>query len=254
MAGGVKTISLSLPFGLGKVNCYLVETVRAFALIDTGLSWNRAALGSALASAGCNPGNLALVVLTHGDLDHSGNAAYLRSKYGAKLAIHRGESDVINRGNMTLSRNNTPFIARKAMGLLKLSETDRFEPDLYVEDGQDLSNYGFEARVIHIPGHSNGSIGIFAKVEKASAGSAQAAGANLTEPSYLPTSEPALFCGDLLINPGKPALNSLMDDLNAANASVKRLSGLGIERVYPGHGEPFAMEEFLRNYRVEQGD
>jgi hydroxyacylglutathione hydrolase len=236
------TICLSLPFGIGMVNCYLVETGRSYVLIDTGISWSRAALERELTSAGCKPGDLALVVLTHGDLDHSGNAAHLRRKHGAKIAAHRGESDVIKRGDMTLSRSKTPFLAKAALGLFKLGKSDRFEPDLYVEEGQDLSEYGFDARVLHLPGHSDGSIGILAKSGKASGEAPQS--------SDSPPLRPTLFCGDLLVNPGEPVLNSIMDDLAAANASVRKLSGLGIGTVYPGHGEPFAMDAFLKRYRA----
>jgi hydroxyacylglutathione hydrolase len=266
----LKIIALSLPFGLGKVNCYLVETGSGYTLIDTGLAWQRPALEKQLVRAGCKPGNLALIVLTHGDVDHSGNGAYLREKYGAKIAIHPGESNVVERGDMTLSRNGTPFLARTALGFFKLSKSDRFEPDLYVEDGEDLSEYGFDALVLHTPGHSNGSIGILTKENETLATSAPGPGPH---PGLRGAFSPgtrlrgsvrvreapqplgsALFCGDLLINSSKPILNSIMDDLAAANASVKKLSSLRIKTVYPGHGEPFPMDLFLKNYRSDKGE
>ena len=51
---------------LGGVNCYLVKTSAGFLLIDTGFSGKRADLEKELASAGCKPGDLKLVILTHG--------------------------------------------------------------------------------------------------------------------------------------------------------------------------------------------
>jgi glyoxylase-like metal-dependent hydrolase (beta-lactamase superfamily II) len=51
-----------------------------------------------------------------------------------------------------------------------------------------------------------------------------------------------LFCGDLFENTKAPALNSLMDDATAAAASAAKLKGLPIGTVYPGHGQPFAMD------------
>ena len=47
-------------------------------LIDTGKPEKRADLVARLERAGCRPGDLRLIVLTHGDYDHAGNAAYLR--------------------------------------------------------------------------------------------------------------------------------------------------------------------------------
>ena len=44
--------------------------------------------------------------------------------------------------------------------LFGFGKKERFTPDLYIEDGDDLSEYGFDAIILYIPGHSKGSIGI----------------------------------------------------------------------------------------------
>ena len=79
------TISLPLPYRLGTVNCYPIETDTGYILIDTGCSNKRSELEKELERAGCKPGNLKLIVLTHGDFDHTGNANYLREKFGALI-------------------------------------------------------------------------------------------------------------------------------------------------------------------------
>jgi hydroxyacylglutathione hydrolase len=216
----VRTISLSLPYRLGRVNCYLVQTDDGFVLVDTGGSNGRADLEKELEKAGCEPGDLRLVMLTHGDFDHSGNCAYLRQKFGAKIAMHRDDSGMVERGDMLFNRESGGLLLRMLAPLLfRFSKSDRFVPDLFIDEGYDVSDYGWEARVLSIPGHSKGSIGIL-------------------------TASGDLFCGDLLTNVDRPALNSLMDDLGAAKASVDRLHSLEIGTVYPGHGQPFAMELF----------
>ena len=77
--------------GLGGVNCYLVNTHQGYILIDTGFLSKRAKLEQGLEMAGCQPGNLKLILLTHGDSDHAGNAAYIRDKYGARIALHAAD-------------------------------------------------------------------------------------------------------------------------------------------------------------------
>ncbi len=216
----VRTISLSLPFRLGSVNCYLIETDVGFVLIDTGGSNKRADVEKELEKAGCRPGNLQLVVLTHGDFDHTGNGAFLREKFGAKIAMHHDDSGMVERGDMLSNRESGGVLLRMLAPLLfGFSKSDRFVPDLYVDEGYDLSDYGWEATVLSIPGHSRGSVGLL-------------------------TASGELFCGDLFTNIDRPALNSLMDDLGAAKASVDKLRSLEIGTVYPGHGQPFAMELF----------
>ena len=45
--------------------------------------------------------------------------------------------------------------------------------------------------------------------------------------------------------PKAPALNSLMDDVQQARASIDKLEKMGVKTIYPGHGAPFTMETLL---------
>jgi len=217
----IKTITLSLPFKLGTVNCYLVETSTDFILIDTGSSNRRAELERELAGAGCKPGDLKLIVLTHGDFDHTGNAAHLREKYGAQIAMHRDDAGMAEQGDMFWNRSSSnALMALIAPILFRFPKSNRFRPDLHLADGDSLAAYGFDARILSIPGHSKGSIGIL-------------------------TAGGDLFCGDLLENSKTPAANSIMDDRLACEASLEKLQGFEINAVYPGHGNAFPVDALL---------
>jgi len=218
----IKKISLALPFHMGSVNCYLIETDTGFVLIDTGGSNSRKELARELESAGCQPSLLKLIVITHGDFDHTGNAAYLRSAFGGKIAMHTDDSGMAEGGDMFVNRNKPNPVLRKLLPIFSgFGKAERFTPDLLLGDGDDLSGYGIDARVISIPGHSKGSIAIL-------------------------TASGELFCGDLLENTDKPGLGSLIDDSAAANASLQKLGSLRIGTVYPGHGMPFSMQLLTR--------
>jgi glyoxylase-like metal-dependent hydrolase (beta-lactamase superfamily II) len=211
----IKTITLIMPFRMGSVNCYLLQGDSGCVLIDSGMPSNRKALLQALKGASCQPGELRLIITTHGDFDHTGSAAYLRQAFGAKIAMHRGDTGMAETGDMFVNRKQPNVIIQKAIPFFTgFGKKQRFTPDLLLEDEDDLSPYGLDARVYSIPGHSKGSIGIL-------------------------TAAGDLFCGDLLANTGKSVLNSIIDDLPAAQASLQRLRGLGVGTVYPGHGAPF---------------
>jgi hydroxyacylglutathione hydrolase len=202
------------------VNCYLVKASAGYILIDTGFARRRSDLTKELEAAGCNPGDLKLIVITHGHLDHNGNTAYLRENYGAKIAMHSGDAGMAENGDMFWGLGGlTVFLARIMMYLLRVSRFDRFRPDIYLDDGQDLTEYGLDAKVIHIPGHSKGSIGLL-------------------------TADGDLFCGDLFFNMGKLEKTSLIDDEAELNESIEKLKAHDIKTVYPGHGAPFRMERF----------
>jgi glyoxylase-like metal-dependent hydrolase (beta-lactamase superfamily II) len=219
MSNEITILSLPLPLGMGNVNCYLIHTALGFILIDTGGSNARKELLTALEKAGCQPGSLQLILITHGDFDHVGNAAHLRSSLGGKILMHKADLGMVEAGDMFYNRKKPNLLVRKLVGLYASSgKKDRFTPDLLVEDGCDLSSYGWEAKIVSIPGHSKGSLGIL-------------------------TADGDLFCGDLLVNTKKPELNSLMDDPPTGKASVQKLASLGAQAVYPGHGKPFSIHD-----------
>jgi hydroxyacylglutathione hydrolase len=203
-----------------------VPSTASFVLIDTGASNKRGELENELTSAGCKPGTLDLIVLTHGDFDHTGNATYLRDKFGAKIAMHQEDSGMAEHGDMFWNRSSGSALFRKIAPILfRFTKSSRFVPDLYVDDGYDLSEFGLDAQALSIPGHSKGSIGIL-------------------------TAAGDLFCGDLLENTGMPTTNSIMDDPDACEASIEKLQGFEINTVYPGHGKPFPMDAFIATRQI----
>lgn len=203
----------------GQCQLLLIETGSGYVLIYTGSPNQRARLARELEKAGCGPGDLRLILLTHGDFNHTDSAAYLRERFGAQLAIHPADSMMIERGDMFLNRGKVNLLIRKLTpALFGFGKAERCQPDIHLVDANDLSGYGFAARVLHLPGHSKGSIGVLA-------------------------ADGSLFCGDLLENMEKPALNSLMDDRAAGEASLQRLRRLAVATVYPGHGGPFTLDQ-----------
>ena len=203
------------------VNCYLLKTGDTYFMVDAGVSFYRGAMKKALKQAGCRPGDLKLVVITHGDYDHTGSCAWLQKKYGAKIAVHESEAGALERGDMLASRKTKQGLGfRMTLSMFKWLVFRRCKPDIFVGEGDDLSEYGLEGKVVHIPGHSTGSIGVL-------------------------TSEGVFFCGDLLTNSGRPEKNTLVDDEAEMDASIEKMKTLGIRTVYPGHGKPFKMEELV---------
>lgn len=219
MHSTIETICLANQ--LGSVNCYLVKTSDTFILIDTGWKNRRSVLEKRLGKAGCNKDNLKLIILTHGDFDHSGNCLYFSKKYNAGIAMHDDDLGMVENGDMFWNRKKPhPIMKLLAKAMFKLPPEDRFRPTIFLKNDQDLKEYNADASVIHLPGHSKGSIGIL-------------------------TTDGALICGDLFENSKKSRFNSIMDDIVAARSSLKILTTKKITTIYPGHGKPFGGNELL---------
>jgi len=213
MIKDIKTIIL----GGFNGNCYLLKTDKGFILIDTGGKSKRRKLEQDLVSEGCRPGDLDLIILTHGDFDHTGNCAYLREKYDTIIAMHHYDVGMVEYGDMFWNRQTGNIFIKKLVNLL--FKIRRFKPDFELDENSNLSKYGLNGKVLYLPGHSKGSIGIL-------------------------TSDKNLFCGDLFTNQKKPEPNSLVDNLPELNESIDKVKSLEINTVYPGHGQPFHMSSY----------
>lgn len=211
-----------ITIGLGFVNCYLVRAGDGFILIDSGMPTSRAALEKKLIEAGCKPGNLKLVLLTHGDVDHTGSAASLAAKYGAQIAIHPADAAWAFDGQPMPEREITSQPMRLFFRLARSSfrrSADAIEParaDILLEEGMSLAPFGYDGLVYHIPGHTPGSVAVLG-----------ASG--------------DLFPGDTLQNFTRPGPAVIIHNPEQLGASVARLKTLGAKTAYPGHGRPFPM-------------
>lgn len=226
---------------LGGVNSYLAKTENGCILFDTGgpivtdkhFTNRSAELQNGLDAAGCTEGKLKLIVLTHGDYDHTWNAFDLKTRYNVPVAIHAGDRKLVEDPTLqgwmegfqyrTLALRMVFQCMRKTIHkvtLQLLKEFSAFTPDLLLNDGFDLSPYGLEATVIPIPGHTQGSIAVLTK-------------------------DGGLIAGDIFSNLKKPekAANAL--DFTQLNTSIKKLGGFPVKMVYPGHGAPFAFDRRL---------
>lgn len=214
----------------GRVNCYLIRVEDGFVLIDTGYAKHRGIIDAALAEAGCE--DLKLIVLTHGDFDHVGNCAYLKKKFGCRVAMHPDDVGMVEKGDMFWNREMGR--AKLAIGKLfvllmriGLDEKDRFSPDLLLKAGQSLAEFGFDATVHHLRGHSKGSIGLL-------------------------TADGDFFCGDLFTNESMPKKSTLISNHNDYSRSLETMQGLDIQTVYPGHGTPFAKDAHSQLFQEEK--
>lgn len=197
--------------GVRGANSYLVETGEALVLVDTGLPGNGRRIATYIAKLGKGHEGIALVLLTHADIDHSGSVAELVEVFGAKVAIHR--KDAPRLAGETKLKELDGIWALAIDFLTRFSHFRPVVPDIKLENGDEI--YGL--KVIHTPGHTQGHICLLAPGD-------------------------VLFAGDALRITSRGRLKGpsrgVTPDLEQAIHSLRSLSNLSFDAVLPGHGKP----------------
>ncbi|MFJ5231159.1 MBL fold metallo-hydrolase [Kitasatospora sp. NPDC088391] len=203
--------------GRHHINAYLLLGRRPV-LVDAGTPGSGRKIHDAIAAHGVDPADLALIVLTHGHLDHFGSAAELHRLTGAPVAGHAADL-----GQYRSGRVREPYLPTGPMGRLlarnrKLHVTaEPCDPEVVVRGELDLDGFGLAARIVPTPGHTAGSVSLL-------------------------TDDGALVAGDLIANsfmgllPGRPADPPFHDDPRRNLTSLRAMLDLSPTTLHVGHG------------------
>jgi len=146
----------------GRSNVFLLTDERVNILVDTGVRFMRGSLKRHL--NGLKVRRIDYLILTHTHFDHTANASWIKENYGAKVIIHRSEALFLTKGEGCII-SGTNIFSRMIVKLLSgmISGIVRCEPcsyDIIIDSLFDLSPFGFNAYILHTPGHSPGSVSI----------------------------------------------------------------------------------------------
>lgn len=155
-------------------NVFLLTNGKKNILIDTGPKhlWNK--LEKNLTCL--NIKHIDYLILTHSHFDHAGNAHKIREKYNALVIIHRNEAHYLKTSGFVIPKGTNLF-SNAIVYLLanKLTPKPGYTPcqyDILVDTKFNLNDFGFNAYILHTPGHSPGSVSIIVDDEIAVVGDA----------------------------------------------------------------------------------
>jgi hydroxyacylglutathione hydrolase len=199
-------IHISIPVGVLQCNCSIIgdPITREALVIDPGDEVNRV-----LDLLGRHKLTVKAIVSTHAHIDHVGGLSKLHKYTGAPVMMHRDDLPLYQAMEMQAA-------------FLGVHAPDLTEIDQMLRDGDVLHWGSFEARVIHTPGHTPGSVCLYLPHEAGTVG--------------IPS--PQLFAGDTLfagsigrVDLWGGSMAEIMDSLKG------KLMALPDETlVHPGHG------------------
>jgi len=146
----------------GRSNVFLLTNGEKNILIDTSPKFIWKKLVKRLKLLEVN--QIDYLILTHTHYDHTENSKKIREKYSSKIIVHKDEASYLTSGENILP-NGTNAITKLIIRLFakQFMSKFRYEPcqyDYLVDSVFDLSNIGFNAYIMHTPGHTIGSMSI----------------------------------------------------------------------------------------------
>jgi glyoxylase-like metal-dependent hydrolase (beta-lactamase superfamily II) len=242
---GIWRIPVPIPFvqAGGPVNVYLLEEEDGgLCLFDSGLGSDeaRAALDEGFRRLGRHHGEIRRIVVSHGHVDHYGNAQSLVERAGGGIPVYAhaadigkiAESGVRWRDRMAhygafFARMGVPpevmaVVAEESGRGQKLAR--RIREVRAVGEGDRLRFRHFEAELLHMPGHTPGLLCLWIPEHRIL----------LADDHLLEKVSP-----NPIIELGPDGEEDFFRPLVAYLASVRRLRDMEVEWILPGHGPPF---------------
>jgi hydroxyacylglutathione hydrolase len=201
-------------------------------LVDTGSAGEENRIERALRRHGVEPRSLALLLHTHGHTDHAGSTHALQERHKIAAAVHPGDAEKMRSGD------SGPLIPLRFFSRVLLQFLNPLfpaaTPDLLVEEGYSLREFGIPATVVHTPGHTPGSITVLFEDGRAIVGDLLMGG----------------FLGGYFL-PSAPNYHYYAEDLGGIHSSIKKLLDRGVKTFYPGHGGPLDAARVRRRFEPE---
>jgi len=202
-------------FPVRSMNVYLLADGDGVTVFDAGID----GMGRAIYAAAARMGGIKRVVLGHADPDHRGAAPVL----GAPVYCHEAER--------AAAESSEPF--RSYFDLTKLRPYARpfYAKMLPVWDGGAVTVAGTVAegdqiagfRVVELPGHAPGLIGLFRESDRL---------ALVSDTVYTLDIQTGRKGGPRIPHP------AFDESTDRASASIRKLAGLGPATVWAGHADP----------------
>ncbi|MCM2386720.1 MBL fold metallo-hydrolase [Streptomyces albipurpureus] len=208
-----------LAFPVGHV--YFVRLPDGYGLIDTAMPGSAPAILDALTQLGGHSQDLRQIVLTHSHIDHMGSAADLVAATGARVLAGAVDAPYI-RGTAPEPQPVCTASERVLHEQIVAGFSEAYvrplhhvPVDVELHDADTIDDWGEPVRILHVPGHTPGSIAL-----------------------HLPSSG-VLFPGDIVATvEGRAILGPFNVNREQAIASFRRLASLEVEALCVPHGEP----------------
>lgn len=219
----------------GLINCFLIKGDHKHILVDTGLPGSEHKIFQQLEQHNIDRGDICLIIITHGHIDHYGSAARLKKLLNVPILAHKNDLISYTSGQAdiaTMKPNKPQWNLFKLM--IKNQKVEAFQPDMLLEADSEFSlkNWGIHGKVIHTPGHTPGSISVILDNGEAIIMDMLATG---------------ILLGGIMFN-SRVKHPPFHDDLKELKSSFEKVLSENGSLYYLGHGGPVSRKLVIKYY------
>ncbi len=223
MSPAIHTLSL------GIANAFVLRDQGAV-LVDCGPPQKVDVFVKQLSTAGIEPRQIKLIIITHGHWDHIGSAAEIKQLTGAQILMHQQErkwlEDLYAAPPQGVGGWGRFLAKTMAAVMAPFIRVPSAAVDIGFETGElSLEPYGIAGRIVHTPGHTIGSLSVLLDSGEAIVG------------------DMAMNSLPMRLSPGLPVF---AENLSQLMESWRMLLRQDIQTIYPSHGGPFSPDVMRR--------
>ncbi|MBO4324403.1 MAG: MBL fold metallo-hydrolase [Lachnospiraceae bacterium] len=200
----------------GTDNCYIITDGKNAILADTSSGGSFKMVMDTVSKY-----DLKLIVLTHPHFDHAENADAIARQFNIPVAYNKADDEIFD------SYDAQPLKSYGAVGfvvltlslkVLRTTKVTKPENLFFISEGDTFAEYGFpDVKVIELPGHTKGSIGLLAGSDK-------------------------IIVGDALDNWISPGMGHLYYDKEVQQKTYEKIRSFSGRTAYYGHGKPTVLK------------
>ncbi|MHA1954796.1 MAG: MBL fold metallo-hydrolase [Candidatus Heimdallarchaeaceae archaeon] len=211
---------------------YLLKTSDGYIQFEAGMKQNLKKYLKMLDKHKIDPEEIKLIVVGHAHFDHVSALKKMKELTKAQILVHENDAEYLRKG--TSSEVKTLHLSSKLlMSFVPKSWIvyDPVEPDIVIKDEYSLQEFGIDAKIIHTPGHTAGTVSLITKKGNAFIG----------------------CCAHgvpLRLIPGLP---KIAQDIDQVISSWEKIIKEGAKTLHISHGKALTVEKMKKILKKKRG-